>query len=170
MHVLVTGATGFIGRPLCRYLLNKGFKVTGISRYPRSSDIAQENHFKDLYMKYCDIANEHDIVNIFDDMDSIDGVFHLAGQTYRNDSPGIHTYFRNNFQGTMNILECCRIFNIKRFVSSSSYAVYGLGVNQHIPKYTPVDENHIVKPYDFYDISKYCAEQMCKFYYEKFGM
>jgi UDP-glucose 4-epimerase len=170
MHILVTGATGFIGSHLCGNLLNNGYKVTGISRYPRKTGFERENEIGNLHMKYCNIVNENDIMNLFDKIGSIDGIFHMAGQTYRNDSPSIHSYFLNNFKGTMNILECCRIFNIRRFVFGSSYAVYGLGVGQYVPTYSPVDESHIVKPYDFYDISKYHAEQICKFYHERFGI
>jgi nucleoside-diphosphate-sugar epimerase len=170
MHVLVTGATGFIGQHLCSDLLKKGFKVTGISRSPKTIDFVQEYESDELRMDYCDIANEYDLMNLFDKIGSIDGIFHLAGQTYRRDSPGIHDYFRNNFQGTMNLLECCRVFKIRKFVFSSSYAVYGLGIGQHIPNYMPVDELHTVRPYDFYDASKYHAEQLCKYYHDRFGI
>jgi UDP-glucose 4-epimerase len=170
MHVLVTGATGFIGQHLCSNLLKKGFKVTGVSRSPKTIDFMQEYESGKFHMNYCDIANENDLMNLFDKIGSIDGIFHLAGQTYRRDSPGIHIYFRNNFQGTMNLLECCRVFNIRKFVFSSSYAVYGIGIGQHTPNYIPIDESHIVRPYDFYDVSKYHAEQLCKFYHERFGI
>ncbi len=170
MHVLVTGATGFVGRHLCQSLINKGYKVTGLSRYPRRIEPVQDNGSKDLHMKYCDIANEQEIIKLFGKIGPIDGIFHTAGQIYRDDSPYIHSYFRNNFQGTINILECCRTFKIERFVFSSSYSVYGLGVGQYTPNYMPVDESHIVRPYDFYDISKYHAEQIGRFYHERFGI
>jgi len=170
MRVLVTGATGFIGSYLSQDLLNKGFEVTGISRNPRWIGTEHWHNSKDLHMKYCNIANEDDLMDLFGIMGSIDGVIHMAGQPYRNDSPGIQPYFRNNLMGTINVLECCRAFDIKKFIFASSYAVYGLGVGQYNPIYLPVDESHIVKPYDFYDASKFHAEQICRLYYERFGI
>ena len=170
MHVLVTGATGFIGLHLCKELLKKGFEVTGIARSPRIIESMCTSGSGQLHMKYCDITKENNLLNLFNEIGSIDGVFHLAGQTYRRDSPGIHTYFRNNFLATLNLLECCRIFKIKKIVFSSSYNVYGLGIGKYIPKYLPIDESHNVRPYDFYDASKYHAEQLCEFYHARFGM
>ena len=170
MHVLVTGATGFIGLHLCKELLKKGFEVTGIARSPRIIESMCTSGSGQLHMKYCDITKENNLLNLFNEIGSIDGVFHLAGQTYRRDSPGVHIYFQNNFVGTLNLLECCRFFKIKKLVFSSSYTVYGLGIGQYIPKYLPIDESHIVRPYDFYDASKYHAEQLCEFYQDRFGM
>jgi UDP-glucose 4-epimerase len=170
MHVLVTGATGFIGLHLCEALLTKGFKVSGISRTVKSIPTSHISQLKELDMYHCDISNEKDLVNIISDIGSIDGVFHLAGRTYMRDSPGAHTYFRNNFLGTLNVLECCRVFGIKKLVYSSSYAVYGLGFGQNKPKYLPVNEMHDLRPYDFYDASKFHAEKLCHFYHERYGI
>ena len=107
MHILVTGATGFIGLRLCKELLKKGFEVTGIARSPKINDLTCTSGSGQLHMRYCDIAKENDLINLFNKIGSIDGAFHLAGQTYRRDSPGIHIYFRNNFLATLNLLECC---------------------------------------------------------------
>jgi UDP-glucose 4-epimerase len=170
MHVLVSGASGFVGQHLCEELLKKGFEVTGVSRSPKRINFVQQSTSHKLQMNYCDITKENDLLDLFNKVGPVDGIFHLAGQPYRRDSPGVHIYIQNNFLGTLNILECCRIFNIEKFVFSSSYAVYGLGNGQHLPQYLPVDESHIMRPYDFYDASKYHAEQLCKFYHDRFGI
>jgi UDP-glucose 4-epimerase len=170
MHVLVTGATGFIGLHLCEALLTKGFRVSGISRSVKSIPTSHVSQLKDLDMYHCDISNEKDLVNVISDIGAIDGIFHLAGRTYMRDSPGANAYFQNNFLGTLNVLECCRVFGIKKLVYSSSYAVYGLGFGQNEPKYLPVDEMHDLRPYDFYDASKLHAEKLCQFYHERYGI
>jgi UDP-glucose 4-epimerase len=170
MHVLVTGATGFIGLHLCEALLTKGFKVSGISRSVKSIPTSHVPQLKELDMYHCDISNEKDLVNVVSNIGAIDGIFHLAGRTYMRDSPGANVYFQNNFLGTLNVLECCRVFGIKKLIYSSSYAVYGLGFGQNEPKYLPVDEMHVVSPYDFYDASKLHAEKLCQFYHERYGI
>ena len=173
MHALVTGATGFIGSNLCNKLLKQGFKVTGLSRTKKSSESA--SYLRDFDPKRfqtinCDIVDNKGLVEIFEKLEPVDCIFHLAGQTYQKNSTDSRSYFQNNFIGTLNMLECCRIYNIKKFVFSSSVAVYGLSVGQSSPKYLPVDEKHFVNPYDFYDLSKYHAEELCKFYYKRFGI
>jgi nucleoside-diphosphate-sugar epimerase len=173
VHVAVTGATGFIGTHLCKELLKKGFKVTGIARSSGHHAIWKElNSLGEFQRARCDIAKEdnNDLIELFRAIEPVDAVFHLAGQAYRRDLLEVSFYFRNNFFGTLNMLECCRIFKIHRFIFSSSYAVYGLGANQNIPEYLPVDESYVVKPFDFYGASKYHAEQICKFYHERFGI
>jgi nucleoside-diphosphate-sugar epimerase len=204
MRVLVTGASGFIGQHTCRELLIKGYEVIGISRSSRQQrhhlyDDGPKQHFDEHYlepetlqrlqMNFCDITTENDkLISIFEKAGHIDCVFHLAGQPYRrdSDSPEAHTYFQSNFMGTLNILECSRIFDIKRFVFSSTYLVYGLGIGnsinndlgyndiarnrQYYVDQLPVKELHIVRPFNFYETSKYHAEQLCKYYHDRFAI
>jgi UDP-glucose 4-epimerase len=170
MHVLVTGATGFIGLHLCKALLRNGFEVSGICRGIKSIPSFHAPLLKELDMYHCDISKENDLIRVFDKFSDIDGIFHLAARTYMRDSPGAESYLRNNFLGTLNVLECCRAFKIKKFVQASTYMVYGLNSGIYSPNYVPVDESHICRPYDFYDISKYFAEQLCKFYHDRFSI
>ncbi|VVC05692.1 GDP-L-fucose synthase [uncultured archaeon] len=171
MHVVVTGNTGFIGRQLCNELLKKGHTITALSRNQGNAEpTLQETSMKNIEMINCDILQKDSLQENFKNMGTVDCVFHLAGQTFKKDLTSPYTYFQSNFISTLNMLECCRNFGIKKFVFSSSVAVYGLGVNQFVPKYLPVDENHPVRPYDFYDSSKYHAEELCKFYSDRFGI
>jgi UDP-glucose 4-epimerase len=169
VHVLVTGATGFIGLHLCEALLRNGFEVSGICRSVKSIP-SFHPLLKDLEMYHCDISKEDDLIRVFDKFRHIDGIFHLAAQNFRRDLTGVDNYFRINFQGTLNILERCRAFKIKKFVQASSYMVYGLNSGVYSPNSVPLDESHICRPYDFYDISKYLAEQLCKFYHDRFSL
>jgi UDP-glucose 4-epimerase len=171
MHVVVTGNTGFIGRQLCIELLKKGHTITALSRNQGDAkSTLQETSIKNIEMINCDILQKDSLQENFKNMRTVDCVFHLAGQTFKKDLSSPETYFQSNFISTLNMLECCRNFGIKKFVFSSSIAVYGLGVNQFIPRYLPVDENHPVRPYDFYDSSKYHAEELCKFYSDRFDI
>ena len=173
MHTLVTGNTGFIGMQLCKELIKKGFKVTALSRNQENfklESFSKDVDTKNLHLVNCDILNETELHETFKKIGPVDCIFHLAGQTYRKDLSNPQIYFQNNFIGTLNILETCRIFDVKKLVFSSSIAVYGLSVNQFTPQYLPVDEKHPVRPYDFYDASKSHAEELCHFYQMRYGI
>jgi nucleoside-diphosphate-sugar epimerase len=190
VHVLVTGARGFIGSHLCNALLSKNVKVTGLSYkgtptnegiLTSSSTIASNQ--KQFEIINCDIVRQSDLITAFEQLDHpIECILHTAGKKYRKEFSS-EVYFQNNFIGTLNLLECCRIFGIKKLVLSSTIAVYGhhanfpLGIDdppfEQLPlAYLPIDEMHEVKPFpaDFYAISKYFSEQLCKFYYDVFGV
>jgi len=70
----------------------------------------------------------------------------------------------NNILSTMNVLECSRIHKIKRFIFSSTSAVYGN--TMIIPSY----ETNQVDCLNTYSISKYSGEQLCKMYYDIYGL
>jgi Nucleoside-diphosphate-sugar epimerases len=170
LHVLVTGATGFIGLHLCQALLRSGFEVSGISRSVKSIPSFHARLLKEVDMYHCDISQENDLIRVFDKFRHIDGVFHLAAQNFMRDLSAVDNYFRVNFQGTLNILERCRALKIKKFIHASTYTVYGLNSGLYSPNYVPVDESHTCRPCDYYDISKYLAEQLCKFYHDRFSI
>ena len=62
-------------------------------------------------------------------------------------------YAENNISGSINILNCMINNGVQHIVFSSSAAVYGM------PEYTPIDENHPIKPINYYGYTKYAIEQ-----------
>ena len=168
MNIIVTGIAGFIGQHLSDQLTKRGDNVFGISR---NSSLSSDGRTSEkIKLIECDLSNFSKLRSIIQQLEPIDGIFHLAGQTYRKDSPGAEIYFKNNFQTTLNLLECCNEFKIPKLIFSSSIATYGLAPGQNPPKYLPVDEKHDITPFDFYDLSKYFSENLCKFYFERFGI
>ncbi len=69
-----------------------------------------------------------------------------------------------NIKGTINLLEACLKSNIKRFVYSSSGAIFGEA------KYLPIDEDHPLNPESPYGVSKLAAEKYCFAYYKVHGL
>jgi nucleoside-diphosphate-sugar epimerase len=144
MKILVTGATGFIGSKLIKFLVSRKHIIYGISRTTTNSK----------NISSVSLLNENGL-NSFFKTKKFDVVIHLAGLLFNN-SP--LEAFQNNCQGTINLLECCRVNKIKKVVFVSTHAVYG-----HT-KYLPIDEEHPVTPTTNYALTKLIAENICKMY------
>jgi nucleoside-diphosphate-sugar epimerase len=143
-NILVTGATGFIGRNLVRRLEALGHKVYPFSR-STGHDVIDKNSFTPLLEK------------------EIGVVVHLAGLTFVPDSwIAAGSFYAVNTLGTQQVLEFCRSTQA-RMVYVSAY-VYGL------PKYLPIDENHPLVPNNPYAHSKWLGEELCRFYAENMGV
>lgn len=139
--ILVTGATGFIGRHLCPSLDKKGYKI-----YPLSLSLG---------FNLCDAGSFY----LFK-AKKIKTVIHLAGKTFVPDSwKRFNDFYSTNVTGTMRVLDFCSSENAK-LIYVSGY-IYGL------PKYLPIDEAHPIEPNNPYAHSKWIGEEMCKFYAEQ---
>jgi nucleoside-diphosphate-sugar epimerase len=135
MSILVTGASGFIGRRLVTALKHAGYNVLELM----SGDIADSATLSQFESK------------------PIDFVFHLAGRTFVPDAWSEPVDFqRVNVTGTLNVLELCR----KRKIPLTYVSAYLYGV----PQTLPVRETDEIAPNNPYALSKYMAETACKFY------
>ncbi|MBN2603595.1 MAG: SDR family NAD(P)-dependent oxidoreductase [Candidatus Thermoplasmatota archaeon] len=141
MRVLVTGASGFIGRNIVKELLSHGYKVVGLTRNP------------DFSVKGADIV-VGDITKketLFDAFTNIDGVFHNAALTI---DWGKKKDFQNvNVQGTKNVLHLCQKNGIGRIVYTSSAGVYGFPNTSET-----ITENSPISPLNSYHQSKLDGE------------
>ena len=141
--ILVTGASGFIGKALVKKFLAQGHDITGLSS--TDGDIAEAETLKAL----AGTRFKH--------------VIHLAGRSYVPDSwenPVI--FYRTNVIGTANVLEFCRTFTLP--VTFVSAYVYGQ------PASLPISEDCPVRPNNPYAHSKYMAEKLCKFYADEHNL
>ena len=138
--ILITGASGFIGREL-------------VKKIPKSDVILDSNEFEHI-----DLQNKEEVMSL----DSADLVIHLGGKTPRKEL-GWNEYFKSNILGTLNILEYCVQKKIKKLIYVSTY-VYGK------PQYSPIDENHPINPHNAYTESKYRGERWCEFYCKKYDL
>lgn len=157
MKSLVTGGCGFIGSHLVNRLIEIGHEVIVLDRvYPKIKNSSATYYLQDLsetYVKYLYL------------FEGVDNVFHLASEVsipYCVEKP--NESMANNVLSTMNVLECSRIHNVNKFIFSSTSAVYGNSL--FIPSY----ETNQVDCLNTYSISKYTGEQLCKMYYELYGL
>lgn len=136
-RVLVTGASGLIGRALVRRLESDSIEVIGLN-----SGLG-------------DIGNP-DTLNAIGG-EAVDRVFHLAGRTYVPHSWDDPVQFlRVNTHGTATVAEYCR----KNAIPLTYVSAYLYGK----PERLPIPETAPIKPNNPYALSKYLAEQICRFY------
>ncbi|PGC44676.1 GDP-mannose 4,6-dehydratase, partial [Bacillus wiedmannii] len=82
-----------------------------------------------------------------------DFVIHQAAQVSVQESVKQPFYdCSENVMATVNILQACIKYNVKKFIYASTAAVYGN------PQYLPIDENHDLNPVSFYGLSKLTSE------------
>lgn len=165
-NVLVTGCTGLLGSWLTKSLLEKEANVIGLIRdlVPKSN-LNLSGFVNEINTVRGNIEDYFLLERILNEYE-IDSVFHLAAQTIvtiANRNP-IST-FETNIKGTWNILEACRRSSlIERIVFASSDKAYG---SQEILPYdesTPLDGRHP------YDVSKSCADLICRSYFETYQL
>lgn len=151
MHILVTGAAGFIGSHLCEILLRGGDSVVGIDNYdPYYSILAKQSNMK-LLLRY---NSFHFIQGDILDTKVLESaiapqkpevIIHLAAR------PGVRASLEEpvecakvNIQGTVNVFEFAYRNNIQKVMFASSSSVYG---NQGGTAFSEDDSLNPVSPY-----------------------
>jgi UDP-glucuronate 4-epimerase len=133
MHVVVTGAAGFIGSHTCERLIAAGHRVTGIDAfdgylYPAdikratAAELAALSGFRLVEADICDRAAVAGVVD-----GTVDVVCHLAALAgVRPSLAEPLRYLRTNIEGTGVIVERMRAVGLRRLVFASSSSVYGV--------------------------------------------
>ncbi|MFA9477350.1 NAD-dependent epimerase/dehydratase family protein [Phycisphaerales bacterium AB-hyl4] len=114
MRVLVTGATGFIGRHVTARLVDADHQAYALVRDP----VRAKRHLPANVRWHVVDLTEPDLLE--DILDNIDAVIHLAAATV-GDWP---TQLQATVEGTAALLDACRTANVYRFIHVSSVAVY----------------------------------------------
>ena len=169
--ILVTGSAGFIGYHLCNRLIKENFEVIGLDNLNDYYDVSLKESrnrilkklSKERQNKYsfykADIANLKLVENIFKSQkpNIIINLAAQAGVRYSIENP--NSYGHSNLIGFLNILECCRNFNVKHLIYASSSSVYGGN------KKSPFCETDFVdNPVSFYAATKKANELMAYSY------
>lgn len=156
--ILITGATGYIGRFLTRRLLDEGYLLFLLTR----DRLKIPSEFKD---KRCKIY-EGDIrdSNTLRDIEKVDVVFHLAADISIHGDRG--TLWKINVEGTKNILDLSLKLGVKKFIFASSIEAVGPASLNDLP----IDETFSPRPANPYGESKLEAEKIVNGYCEKEGL
>lgn len=147
MNILITGATGFIGRYLTR-ALSKNYPVSCLVR--RTSNISS---IKDCNIKliYGDLLDK---CSLRPALDQIDLIYHLAGEVY---SRRKRDYYERNIVATKNLIEICEEKGKKKIIFLSSVGVY-----KPVTQKTLLTEESECDPITYYGKTKLQAEELIK--------
>jgi nucleoside-diphosphate-sugar epimerase len=147
MHVLVTGASGFIGQHLVRALLDAGHQVRGMYNTERPLYFFKKDEIE------WHRADLRDAVSLGGCARGIDVVYHLAGISRNDSRRNWDDYEAENITGTALMLEESGKSGVKRFVYTSTVEAAGFGDGVH-----PRLETEPCRPGNHYGTSKLKAE------------
>ncbi len=149
--IIITGGAGFIGSHVVEFAIENNNQVIVIDNLV-SGKLSNLPDDKRVVFYQADIVKDN-IEYIFE-RENPDYCIHLAAQTSVNYSEIDPIYdAQMNILGSINLLNLCKKYKIKKFVTASSAAVYG------IPEKLPIAENSQTKPISFYGISKLTMEK-----------
>ncbi|MGC8868866.1 MAG: GDP-mannose 4,6-dehydratase [Sulfurihydrogenibium sp.] len=169
--VLLTGAAGFIGWRTGKFLLEKGVEVVGIDNMNDYYDVRLKEYRKKDLEKYenfkfykVDIENLGALEVIFSDhkFDCVLNLAARAGVRYSMLNPFV--YMTTNANGTLNLLELMKKYQVKKMVlasTSSLYAGQPMPFKEDLPVNTPISP---------YAASKKAAEVMAYTYHYLYGI
>ncbi|WP_411502089.1 NAD-dependent epimerase/dehydratase family protein [Brevibacillus centrosporus] len=160
MKVLVTGGAGFIGSHIVDQLIANQYQVVIVDNL--STGKSEQVHPLAKFYR-CDITS-HELQSVFA-TEKPDIVIHQAAQIDVRHSmvAPLHDASVNIF-GTLRVLECAVLHQVKKFIYASSAAVYG------IPHTPLIEETHQTRPLSCYGISKYTPEQYIRVTSDQYGL
>jgi UDP-glucose 4-epimerase len=158
--ILVVGGAGYIGSHMVKHLLRQGCDVVtydNLSTGYRDAVLGGQFVLGDL-------ADQAALETLFS-THRFDGVLHFAsfiqvGESVREPAK----YYDNNVTNTLNLLNAMVKHDVRRFIFSSTAAVYGE------PQYVPIDEAHPKQPINPYGKTKWMVEQILQDYDSAYGL
>ena len=149
MRVLVVGGAGYIGAHIVDLLCEQNYEVVV---FDNLSSGFEQNLNKKSELFVGDILKPKDLENVFSNF-SFDSVIHMAALKAPGESMiDSHRYSENNIMGSINLISASINHKIKKFIFSSTAAIYGE------PSYNPIDEKHPKIPINHYGFTKLMVE------------
>ena len=152
--ILVTGGAGYIGSHTVRQLGEAGYEIVVYDNLSTGSKKAVLNG-----SLFIGDLNDKLALELAFAQHNFDAVVHFAASISVPESVANPLdYYENNTRNTLNLLRCCQKFGVKKFVFSSTAAIYGE------PQENPVRESCPTNPINPYGFSKLMSERMIRDY------
>lgn len=166
MKILITGAAGFIGSQLAYALYKKGVDLILLDNfsYGKLDNLIFEDHDFSNEVIRMDIRDRDGIKDLLKTGD-VDYLYNIAGiaplpDCQTNPQEAIDV----NVTGTVNLLENCRRYGIKKLIFASTNAMY-----ENETEF-PTKESNFKQPTLIYPNTKYVAERFCESFCKTYGM
>lgn len=150
INFAITGANGFVGRRLCRELIDRGYSVRALVR--TGSDVTM------LASETVKLPNFLPSNELNQALHDVEIVIHLAAKVHVMTDDALNSldeFHEVNALGTESLAHAAARNQVKRFIYVSSIGVNGISTS--IEK--PFSENDDVRPHNFYARSKWEGEQ-----------
>lgn len=151
--ILVTGGAGYIGSTAVKMLLNENYKVVVLDNMTKGVKTLIPSDVPIYVKDTCGWLDE-----IFLSF-KIDAVMHFAAYKSINESMKNPVKYSDNITGLINILNAMVTHGVKKIIFSSSAAVYGIPEND-----SALHETSMIKPINYYGITKMACEQQLAWY------
>lgn len=145
MKIFITGINGFIGGTLANHFIKKGFEVYGLGRQSKLASFVNQNC---IYLK-------GDITTV-KQIPETDVFIHSAARA--GDNARYDEFYRNNVEGTKNILSMCR--TVKCFIYISTSSVYNFSSASR----KEIEGGNMPNRLSSYGKTKYLAEEIVRNY------
>lgn len=161
MKVLVTGGAGYIGSHVVHLLVERGYEVVVFDNLIAGHRAAVH---PDAQFVLGDLLNKADLQTLFAHH-TFEGVFHFASHIMVGESmEKPFKYFHDNVLGMINLLEYAATSGVKRFILSSTAALFDE------PERVPISEDEMLAPGSVYGETKFMSERLLMWMDKIYGM
>ncbi len=154
MHVLVTGANGFVGSMLCKKLTTRGDSVRGLTRSTSDLSLLEGVDYERV------VGSLSDLASLLAATRDIEVVYHTAAAV--TDWGSLDTFREVNVEGTRRLLDAAVENGVRRFVLVSSIAVHSYTGARNM-----IEESPQLPTTNGYRLSKREAEALALDYYQR---
>ncbi|WP_207545241.1 NAD-dependent epimerase/dehydratase family protein [Desulfoscipio geothermicus] len=157
--VLVAGGGGFLGSYICKALLQEGAEITVLDIIPGSKMKNLEDIRSGIHILNGSVTDEESVFYAVQGMDAVVDVSFPAAACNRDLDK---QYVSVGTAGVFNLLKAS-LSQGAHFIFASSISVYG------VQQYTPINEQHPVKPFLLYGATKLAGENYCRVMADQYG-
>jgi UDP-glucose 4-epimerase len=160
-RILITGGAGYVGSVCSAELIKQGHEVVVIDDLSAGH---RESVPAGADFRVMDIADADGLRSLLRER-PVEAAFHFAAKATVPESVGNPAiFFKVNVASALTMLEVLREAGVKKFVFSSTAAVYG------DPVQVPIPEDHPKHPVNAYGESKLCFERALAWYAQAYGI